>query len=93
MKKNIFIAIIFCLIGGVLASLILIPQIKNRYEMGYNNGYTTGKFEVMNFLKENVKNTQFTSEEIKAYYQYLSVKYASISVVEINGVKTIIVEE
>ena len=93
MKKNIIIVLFSFLIGSIITSFLFYSFIENQRNAGYNNGYITGKFEVLNFLKENIQNTKFSKEEIKVLNQQLSVKYASISVVEINGIKTIIINE
>ncbi|MGZ2369464.1 hypothetical protein ACXR6G_06730 [Ancylomarina sp. YFZ004] len=91
MKKIIVTAIIAFVLGGALASLILLPQIENRYTIGHNQGFLDGGFEVIGFLDENLQNTN--EDKAIDLNKHLSFKYISISLVKINGVKTIIIKD
>lgn len=92
MKKIrlIIITIISFVLGGIIAILVLYPQIQNRYKIGHNAGRLDGGFEVINFLEENVQNN--TAKEKVDLEKYLDFKDARISIVEIDGIKTIIIE-
>lgn len=91
MKKTIITSIIAFILGAVLASLVLLPQIENRYTIGHNQGFLDGGFEVIHFLNENIQN----ANEDKAIdlNKHFPFKCTSISVVEINGVKTVIIKD
>lgn len=91
MKKLIITASATFILGVLAASLVLWPQINNRYVIGHNAGKLDGGFEVVNFLKKNVQNSDM--ERAIELNKSLGVKYVSISVVEINGVKTVVVKE
>ncbi|SDK58529.1 hypothetical protein SAMN05660337_0897 [Maridesulfovibrio ferrireducens] len=89
MKKNITIIVAF-LLGVGVATLVLSGQIQNRYKMGLNAGHLNGEFEVINFMKKNVQND--SSKEITKSGKYLDFKDGRISIVEIDGVETIVIE-
>ena len=88
MKKTIFTAIIFFLLGGTLASGILFARIHNMYKVGYNSGKIDGGLEVTEFLKEGIQNDT-TNKNVVETEKYLPVKHKGISIVEIDGVKTV----
>jgi len=80
----IFIGLI---IGSLLTGLFLYKYIESQKQQGYNTGYLDGVFSIVTFLDKNIQNnldSQITDLEVD--YRY---KYVGISVVEINGVKTI----
>ena len=88
MKKTILTAVIFFLLGGTLATLVLFDRIQNMYKAGYNSGKIDGGFEVIEFLKEGIQN-DITNKNVVETEKYLPVKYKGISIVEIDGVKTV----
>ena len=89
MIKIIITALISFILGGVIAALVFYPQIQNRYEIGKNAGKIQGGLEVVHFLENNVHNSQ--SNEKKDLKRYLPIKDVGISVVEIDGVETVII--
>lgn len=90
MRKQIITSIIFFVFGACISGLFLWNQIENRYKIGHNAGILEGKFQMMDFLKKNVQNTSENTKELDIHFQ---VKYADISVIEINGIKTVIITE
>ena len=88
MKKYLTLGLCFVL-GGLLAASILFHQIRNRYEMGYNTGYVQGGMDIVRFLDENISNDNRAATTFGIFHDH---KDARISIVEINGVKTVVVE-
>lgn len=82
--------IVGVLLGGVLVGGILYSQIQNRYVMGQNNGYVQGKYEVFEFLEKNVQNDLENAK--KESDKFLDLKASRLQVVEINGIKTIFLQ-
>jgi len=71
--------------GGLIASLVLTPYIKNQREFGYNNGYIDGKFVVFNFLDENLP--EVIPEDDTG--PYLPIKDTAIHIIDVDGVKVV----
>ena len=85
--KQLLVAFIGFMIGTILTGLFLYQFISSQKNQGYNTGYLVGGFSVIKFLDKNIQNnlnSQIT--DLGIYHQH---KYVSISIVEINGVKTI----
>ncbi|MCH4897132.1 hypothetical protein E0494_10540 [Marinilabiliaceae bacterium JC040] len=90
-KLTIILCLISFICGIVLTSFILYYQIQNRYIIGKNCGKLEGEYRVLKFLKENISND--STLNIKQTDKNLSIKCSSISIIEINGIQTIKIEE
>ena len=86
MKKYVAIVLAFILGAGV-STMLLFHQIQNRYDMGFNAGHSSGVFKVIHFLDENIEND--SSKEIIDLGKHINYKYKRISIIEIDGVKTV----
>jgi len=85
--KQLLVAFIGFIIGTILTGSFLYQFIDSQKNQGYNTGYLDGGFSIITFLDKNIQNnldSQITDLEV--YHRH---KYVGISVVEINGVKTI----
>ena len=89
--KNILLILLGALLGGALVARLMYHQIQNRYDIGVNTGFISGGHHVITFIKSQVKND--ISNKISVDLgKYLDHKATRLSVVEINGIKTIVVE-
>ena len=87
MKKSYKQLLVGFILGTILTGSFLYQFISNQRNQGYNTDYLAGGFSIIKFLDKNIQNdldNQIT--DLERYHQH---KYVSISVVEINGVKTI----
>ena len=91
MLKNIGFALGGAFIGFTLATAILLPQIQNREGIGRNHGFTSGAFHVIRFLKKNLLMNNADSG--KKLGEFLDLKATRLVVIEINGVRTIRIDE
>jgi len=92
MKKNIKLVLVFILggfIGGLISAIILVNYIGTQRNQGFHDGDLNARIEIMDFLNKNIKND---ISKIKRTDKYLTVKDASIVIIEIDGIKTILVE-
>lgn len=89
MKNSILLILISFALGGTLVGFSMFSQIENRYEIGKNQGYLTGATDVFKFIQKNVKNNESNIKELGYFFD---LKASRISVVEINGVKTLIIK-
>jgi hypothetical protein len=86
--KNLSMITLGIIIGTVITAFILYPQIGNRYKMGVNTGYIQGGNTVIEFLAKHINNdTQ--GKQLVELNEFLHHKASTLSVIEINGVKTI----
>lgn len=83
--------IVGLLLGGILVGGIMYHQIQNRFIIGQNNGYLTGKYEVMEFLEKNIQNDLEDAEKLES--QFMDIKASRINIIKINGIKTISLEK
>ncbi len=89
--KNISLLFLGALLGAAVVAGLLFHQIQNRYDIGVNSGFIAGGHHVITFLESHLKN-DITSENSVDLGEYLDHKATRLSLVEINGVKTIIVK-
>jgi hypothetical protein len=86
--KNLLLITLGIAIGVVITAAIMFSQIKNRYTMGVNTGYIQGGLTVIEFITKNINNdTQ--GKKVTELNTFLHHKASTLSVIEINGVKTI----
>lgn len=90
LQKKIVIALLAFSLGAISMLLLLFYQIENRYKIGRNAGKLEGAYSVIDFLNQTIDND---TSEAKSLNQHFPVKCTDISVVEIKGVKTIIIKE
>ncbi len=85
--RDVAILLAGLFIGFTFATMMLYPQLENRYRMGQNNGSVSGGLRVVRFLEQ-----QFPAEDpvdSSAPLGALSVKSRSIEIIEKNGVRTL----
>ncbi len=85
--RDVAILLAGIFIGFTFATMMLYPQLENRYRMGQNNGSISGGLRVVRFLER-----QFPAvgkAERSAPLDALSVKSRSIEIIEKNGVRTL----
>ena len=87
MLKELAILVAGIFIGFTFATMMLYPQIQNRYTMGQNNGYLSGAFKVINFLKTNFSDN--SKQPLTDDHPFLNIKDATIEVFEKDGVRTL----
>ncbi len=96
MLKNGLFILLGCVLGGGIVATLMYPQIQNRYTMGVNTGYINGGNHIIDFLAKNINNQKSSNEPQKRKVidlnTYLHHKVSTISVLEIDGVKTISVK-
>jgi hypothetical protein len=80
-----------CVIGGGMVATIMYHQINNRYTMGFNTGFIHGGNKIIEFLDTHIEN-ELTGKKVKVLNKYLDHKVSRISVLNINGVKTITIK-
>jgi len=92
MKSKLFIYTALSFITGVIFSVVFLHSyINSQRNQGRHEGALNGKREVLDFLAENITNTT-TNKEVKKLDQYYNFKDYGISIIEINGVKTLKIE-
>jgi hypothetical protein len=91
MGKTIGLIFAGVFLGFTFATAILFPQIQNREAMGRNHGFTNGAFHVIRFLSKNLKSNKGKAGQETG--QFLDLKATRLTVVKINGIKTIRVDE
>lgn len=89
--KSLLILILGSLIGGGIVAIALFPQIENRYAMGVNTGYIQGGNDVIEFLDKHINN-DIENRNLKNLETYLDHKISRISIVEIDGIKTVSIQ-
>ncbi len=93
MLKNGLFILLGCALGGGIVATLMYPQIQNRYTIGVNTGYINGGNHIIDFLAKNISNKESSIETKKRkaidLNTYLHHKASTISVVEIDGIKTI----
>jgi hypothetical protein len=82
-KQKTWGALIIGLIfGSIISTSVLWHQIENRYDIGQNNGYLSGSFDMAYFLHDHLRG-----KKVDAY----GVKYFDIKPIEKNGVRTFVI--
>ena len=74
-------------IGFTFATMILYPQLENRYKMGQKNGSISGGLRVVRFLEKQFPKAGRANRLVPL--EALSVKSRTIEVYEINGVRSL----
>jgi len=74
-------------IGFTFATMILYPQLENRYKMGQKNGSISGGLRVVRFLEKQFPKAGRANRSVPL--EALSVKSRTIEVYEINGVRSL----
>jgi len=91
MKKyhyKILYVFIGLIVGSILTGLFLSQYISNQREQAHYKGTLNGKIELWEFLDKNIQNNSLNIE-LKETGKYYDFKDIRLSIVEINGVKTI----
>ena len=74
-------------LGFTFATMVLYPQIANRYRVGENAGFIEGQQRVMGFLAKEFPAAENSADLLPL--ASLSVKSRSIEMFEKNGVRTL----
>ncbi len=85
--KLLFITI-GIIIGSIVTGLLMNEYISSQRAQGYNDGSLDASVKIYDFLKENVKNDTLSKKAIELNKRF-TFKYFTLSVVEINGVRTV----
>ena len=91
--RDVAILVAGLFIGFTLATMFLYPQVQNRYKMGQNNGYISGAAHVMSFVAKSVAPNKKLKDKVTKTNEFLDHKASRLSVVEINGVRTLWMDE
>ncbi|MCF6199837.1 MAG: hypothetical protein L3J67_10675 [Hyphomicrobiaceae bacterium] len=88
--RDIAILLAGLFIGFTFATMMLYPQLANRYKMGQNNGSASGGLRVVRFLERQFPAVD--KVDGSAPLEALGVKSRTIEVFEKNGVRTLRVQ-
>jgi len=89
--EKFYLLLFGALVGAIITASLMYYQIQNRYDIGVNSGFIAGGQRIITFLKLHVKNEEAAKNSI-ALGKHLDHKATRLSVVEIDGIKTIIVK-
>jgi len=89
--KGFFLFLFGGVVGGFIVTTLTFYQISTRYMMGVNTGYIHGGNTIIQFLEKHIINEN-TTKEVTVSSVFLDHKSSRITVIDIDGIKTIRIE-